>query len=215
MQDPPPKTKQLFLTIGMIIGWFAVIFQLWLIIVNRTVSIPETIIRFFSFFTILTNILVALCFTFLLLKPNTKWGIFFSKPATLTAITLYIAVVGIIYNVILRFLWSPQGLQLIVDELLHSVIPVWFILYWCLFVPKQTLQWKNILPWLIYPALYCIYALIRGAISGFYPYPFIDVDALGYTKVIYNIAGMLMAFIVIAIILIGIAKLTKASNKKR
>jgi hypothetical protein len=112
-------------------------------------------------------------------------------------------------------LWSPKGLQLIVDELLHSVIPVWFILSWCLFVPKQTLQWKNILPWLIYPALYCIYALILGAISGFYPYPFIDVDALGYTKVIYNIAGMLMAFIVIAIILIGIAKLTKASNKKR
>ncbi len=130
MQDPYLKTKQLFLTIGMVIGWFAVIFQLWLIIINRTVSIPETIIRFFSFFTILTNILVALCFTFLLLKPNTKWGIFFSKPATLTAITLYIAVVGIIYNVILRFLWSPKGLQLIVDELLHSVIPVWFILSW-------------------------------------------------------------------------------------
>ena len=212
--EKPSKARQIFLTIGAALGWFAIIFQFYLIIVNRIASITETIIRFFSFFTILTNILVALCFTFLLLKPNSKWGKFFARPATQTALTAYIAVVGIIYNVILRFLWSPQGLQLIVDELLHTVIPIWFILYWFIFVSKETLKW-NIFPWLIYPVIYCIYTLIRGAIFGFYPYPFIDVNVLGYNKVLINIAGMVFVFLVVSLLLVGIAKLIKREPDDR
>jgi len=204
----------MFLTIGTALGWFAIIFQFYLIIVNRIASIPETIIRFFNFFTILTNILVALCFTFLLLKPGSKWGRFFARPTVLTALTAYIAVVGIIYNVILRFLWSPQGLQLIVDELLHTVIPIWFILYWFIFVPKETLKW-NILPWLIYPLIYCVYSLIRGAIFEFYPYPFIDVSVLGYNKVFINIVALVIVFLVTSLLLVGISKLIKRAAANR
>ena len=90
------------------LGWFALIAQFYLIIVNRTASIPETIIRYFSFFTILTNLLVAVCFTSFLNKKQ-KSSAFFSKITTLTAITVYILIVGIVYNVILRFLWKPEG----------------------------------------------------------------------------------------------------------
>lgn len=209
MGNISPRTKQLFLAIGAVAGWLAIILQFYLIIINRTASIPETIIRFFSFFTILTNILVALCCTFLLLKPASKWAVFFKQPATFTALTVYIAVVGIVYNVILRFLWSPEGMQFLVDELLHSVIPVLFILYWFLFVPKETLKWNNILPWLIYPFIYCIYSLLRGAISGFYPYPFINVNLLGYSKVILNIGSLIIVFLVLSVLLVGIAKISR------
>ncbi|MEP7143858.1 MAG: Pr6Pr family membrane protein [Ferruginibacter sp.] len=210
------KTRQIFLANGAALGWIAIIFQLYLIIVNRTASVPETITRFFGYFTVLTNILVALCFTLLLLKPDSGWGRFFARPATLTALTVYIGVVGFIYNVILRFLWRPQGLQFVVDELLHSVIPVLFILYWFLFVPKKTLKWKNILSWMIYPAVYCIYSLVRGGIGGFYPYPFIDVGILGYNKVLFNVAGMIIVFLLLSIVLVGIGKMTKRphSNNK-
>lgn len=203
------RMKQLFLTIGAVAGWFAIILQFYLIIINRTASLNETIIRFFSFFTILTNILVALCFTFLLLKPASKWGNFFAQPATLTALTVYIAVVGIVYNVILRFLWKPEGTQFFVDELLHSVIPGLFILYWFLSVRKESLKWNNILPWLIYPSLYCIYVLFRGSISGFYPYPFINVHLLGYNKVLLNIGSLIIVFLVLSVLLVGIAKLSR------
>lgn len=44
-----------------ILGWFALGSQLYLIIQNRIVSVPETVVRYFSFFTILTNLLVAIC----------------------------------------------------------------------------------------------------------------------------------------------------------
>ena len=110
------------------LGWFALIAQFYLIIVNRTVSIPETIIRYFSFFTILMNLLVAVCFTSFLNKKQ-KSSAFFSKITTLTAITVYILIVGIVYNVILRFLWKPEGLQKVIDELLHTVIPILCLIF--------------------------------------------------------------------------------------
>jgi hypothetical protein len=207
------KASRTFLQIGTITGWFAVVFQFYLIIINRVASVPETIIRFFSFFTILTNMLVALCFIFLLLKPKPNWGKFFSRPKTLTAITVYISIVGIVYNTILRHIWNPKGLQLIVDELLHSVIPVFFILYWLIFVPKAELQWKNVFPCLIYPVVYILFVLFRGALSGFYPYPFINVNSLGFNKVLLNSGGLLIVFLGLSLLFVAIGKIISRNSR--
>jgi hypothetical protein len=58
-------------------GWFALVAQFYLIITNRVAPVFETVIRYFSFFTILTNILVAICCTFLLLKSSSGAAHFF------------------------------------------------------------------------------------------------------------------------------------------
>ncbi len=195
-----------------VIGWFAVLFQLYLIIANRVVSVPETMVRFFSFFTIQSNILVAICFTFLWLKPKSKLGILFLNVKNVTAITLYITIVGLVYNVILRFLWAPLGLQKIVDEVLHLVIPILVLVYWFLFVDKKLLVFKNIFSWLIFPFLYLVYTLIRGHFFQFYPYPFVDVIQLGYKQVFVNSFFMVLAFFIVAFLLVGIGKITK-NNK--
>ena len=125
-----------YAAIGAVIGWLALLLQLYLIIANRVASVPETIVRYFSFFTILTNILVAVSFTQVYLKGVNEKGIFFVRPKTLTATVVYITVVGLIYNVILRFLWAPVGMAKLVDELLHTLIPVAYILFWLKFVPR-------------------------------------------------------------------------------
>ena len=200
------RLQRIFLIILAICGWFALIAQFYLILANRVSSIPETIIRYFSFFTILTNIIIALCCTFILVKPASGAGRFFSGTDTLTAIAVYITVVGIVYNIILRFLWKPEGLQLVVDELLHTVIPVLFIVMWFVITSRQSLKWKNIFPWLLFPLLYIIYIMIRGAFSKFYPYPFINVNELGYTKVFRNCVGLLTAFLFLSILFIAIGK---------
>lgn len=190
--------------IGAVAGWFTLGIQLFLIIVNRTASMPETIARYFGFFTILTNILVAVSFTIVYKK-----GIgnsFFSKPNTLTATAVYITIVGLIYNIILRFLWAPQGLAKITDELLHSVIPVLYILFWLKFVPKQTIQWKNIFPWMLYPLVYLGYTLLRGSFANWYPYPFINVAEIGYNKALVNSAMVTAAFVAVALLFVGISK---------
>jgi hypothetical protein len=201
-----PSTK-MFAAVAAVIGWIALILQLYLIIVNRTASIPETLLRYFGFFTILTNILVAVSLTMVYLKGVSENGHFLTRPKTLTATAVYITIVGLIYNLILRFQWAPQGLAKLVDELLHSVIPVLFIFFWLKFVPKQSIQWKNILPWLIYPLVYLGYTLLRGSFAAWYPYPFINVTDLGYEKVVMNSAMVTAAFVVIAVLFAGIAKM--------
>ena len=207
------KISQAFLVTGALLAWFALIAQFVLIIVNRKVSLPETIIRYFSFFTILSNIMMALSFTLPLINPNSSAGRFWSKPSTLTAVALYIGATGIVYNIVLRPLADFDGLQLIVDELLHLIIPILFLLYWFLFVPKASLAWKNIWLWMIFPAVYCIYSLVRGAIVSYYPYPFLDVNHLGYQQVLLNCAGMVLLFGITALVLVAIAKWTGKSAR--
>ncbi|MEO6220458.1 MAG: Pr6Pr family membrane protein [Ginsengibacter sp.] len=212
MGSPQYKFKNIYLFILVLAGWFALIAQLYLIIVNRVTAIPETIMRYFSFFTILTNILVAVCCTILLLNKKKSLYNFFSNSKNITAITVYITVVGFVYNLILRFLWKPQGLQLLVDELLHTLIPALFILFWLLFIPKAGLKTKHILPGLIYPLVYVIYILIRGEFTGFYPYPFINVKTIGYNKVFLNSGILVIVFAVFSLLFVVIDKYGKNSD---
>ena len=206
------KIPTYYLIILFFLGWFALIAQFYLILQNRQASVAETITRYFSFFTILTNIMVAICATVLWLKPNSKWGSFFSKPGILTALTVYITIVGVTYNVILRFLWQPQGLQWITDELLHLIIPILFLLLWCLYVEKSGLEYKQAFRWLIYPILYMVYTAIRGAIVHYYPYPFTDVTILGYGRVIINSVVLFIAFLGLSLFLIAIGKYLSRSK---
>ncbi|HSQ44722.1 MAG TPA: Pr6Pr family membrane protein [Ginsengibacter sp.] len=203
------NSSKAFLWMIVILGWFALISQCYLIIENRVAPVPETIIRYFSFFTILTNLLVAICCTTLLSKSDNFLKNFFSKQTTLTAIAVYITIVGSVYNIILRFLWKPEGLQWVVDEILHSIIPVLFILVWLFFIPRGKIAGKSVLAWLLYPLIYLILILSRGHYSSFYPYPFIDVSKIGFNKTLVNSAGMLLAFLVVSILFIALNRLKK------
>lgn len=209
MEKQRTPSERSFLGISALISWFAILLQLYLIIINNmaVLTMPDILTRFFSFFTIEINILIALCLTTLFLKPNSSLGKFFSKTTTLTALTVYIAVVGLVYNGVLRFLWAPHGIDRVADELLHLVIPLLFIFYWIMFVPKSNLKWNSFLPWLIFPLVYCIYILIRGAFVNLYPYPFMDVTVLGLEVVIINCFFVTLSFLIIGLFLIGIAKL--------
>lgn len=199
------KLSILFATVA----WFSVLIQYFLMIENRVASIYETTIRFFSFFTILTNLLVALYFTFFLLQKKNSYKSIVNKPGTLTAVTVYITIVGLVYQIILRPIWDPKGLQKVVDELLHSAIPIFVIIFWYLYEEKKSITYQQILKWLIYPVIYLIFILIRGDFSNFYPYPFVDVTNLGLKNVLINSAALTVFF---ACLSAGYIKLGKTIN---
>lgn len=186
---------------GLVVGWFAVIAQFIVMLQNRVADVPETIIRFFSFFTILTNTLVALYFTanfFGIVKAPFS---IFSKRSTSTALTAFILLVGIVYQVILRATWEPTGLQRVIDELLHTIIPVYFLVYWFLYANPTDIKLKPTLYWLVYPLLYFFYVIVRGHFSGFYPYPFLNVTEIGYSGVAKSF-GVICGFTVLLIVLL-------------
>lgn len=188
-------------------GWFALALQLALLLrVNAGTGIgtAESIVRFLSYFTILTNILASLALTGTMLGHR---GTFFSRPSVQTAIASYITIVGLVYFLILRHLWAPEGPQWLADTLLHYAMPALYVLFWLLFVPKGTLEWRDSFRWLLFPLCYVIYALAHGALSGFYPYPFIDASKLGYGRVFLNSAGMFVAFVIAGLAYVALSKL--------
>jgi hypothetical protein len=195
-----------------LIAWFAVVTQFLLMLENRVASVPETIVRFFSFFTILTNLLVAIYFSVQSFQKKNHDAGFTNKPGVLTSITVYIAIVGLVYQILLRHIWQPTGLQKIVDELLHSVIPLLVIFYWYLFENKSKVHYRQISKWLIYPLVYLFYILIRGSFSGFYPYPFVDVKNLGLQKVLINSTWLVILFAVVSLLFVWIGKLFDKKN---
>ena len=199
--------RQVFVIIAMMAGWFALIAQFFLAIDNRTAPVGETAIRYISYFTIEANGLATLGFTVLLVARRTVLGRWFSSQSVMTAITTYMVVVGLIYNIILRSLWKPEGLQWAVDELLHSVLPAGYAFYWLLYASaKKRLLWKSVPSWMVYPLVYCIYTMIRGEKTGWYPYPFLDAGVLGYSRVLIYIGGMIVVFFGVATLFVVIAK---------
>lgn len=212
-----PAKVTVFMILIAIIAWLALGFQLYILIKNAEINgltRLEATGRFFGYFTIITNLLVAVCLSSILLKPGSSSGRFFSHPSTIAAIALYIFIVGLVYNTILRFIWEPTGLQKWVDEALHVIIPLLFVILWLLFIPKGSLKWIHPFLWLIYPAIYLVYALLRGALSGFYAYPFINVKESGYNRVLLNSAGLMLVFIITGFLFVGIDKLLSRSSNK-
>lgn len=195
-----------------VVCWFGLVLQFVIVLtseVNQSLTVAERIIRYFSFFTVATNIIVAITFTAIAFFPNNK---FFSKPSVQAAVATYISIVGIVYSLFLRTVWDPQGWQAVADHTLHDVVPVMFVLYWLFAAPKSGIAWIDPIKWLIYPIIYIAYALARGAIVSWYPYWFVDVTQLGYSKSLTNTAFVLVAFVVVGFIYAGIAKLLSGAK---
>lgn len=197
------------------ITWFAVIGQFSIMIVKPEAVFIPTFIGFIAYFTIQTNIMVASALTMILINTNHPSRSFIVRPSTLTAITIYITVTGLIYNMILRGIWHPEGFQKLIDELLHSFVPVAMVMYWLRFVALENISWNNIWWWLIYPAVYLGATLGYGLVVQRYPYPFVDVNALGYGRVFLNSMFVGTLFLLLSCLFVGVSKRIRKSGSNR
>jgi hypothetical protein len=170
----------------------------------RGLGVVEGIERLSSYLTNLTILAVAISFSCVAMRSRLAPARFFRKPPVLTAIVVYIVFVGLAYNTLLRHLWTPSGYRALLNELLHTVIPLLCALYWLLFVPRFHLLLRDCLCWLIYPLGYLSMTLWRGSETDFYPYPFIDVSELGFEQVFINTALLLFGFCLLMGVFIAI-----------
>ncbi|GLY35007.1 hypothetical protein Amsp01_010310 [Amycolatopsis sp. NBRC 101858] len=110
-----------------------------------------------------------------------------------------IIVTGIVYQVALAGLYELHGLSLFADTMLHKVTPILFVLGWLVAGPRGALTWRTVWWSLLYPLAWLAFTLPRGAITGFYPYPFVDATALGYGRVTLNCIVIGLFFTALAI----------------
>ncbi|MBP1127989.1 MULTISPECIES: Pr6Pr family membrane protein [Pseudomonas] len=201
-----------FIAAAALAGWVGLAIQQYLIFHSRWetgASLLGGLVNFFSFFTVLTNTLAVVVLSYALVPRSGAAKGFFLAPRVSSGVAVSIVFVSLAYNLLLRHLWSPQGFQFIADELLHDVMPLLFFIYWWRCVPKDSLRFKHIAGWVIYPLVYFGYVLLRGDLLGQYQYPFIDVGTLGYPQVFVNAAGILLGFVLVALVMVGLGKYAK------
>lgn len=148
-------------------------------------------LRYFSYFTILSNLGVLLVAARAALAgrgslADARWR---------GALALYIGVTGTIYFLVLRHMWQPQGWQWWADTGLHYAVPLLYWAWWLGFAPHGGLRIGDVPRWLAFPLIYLAWTLLRGEWVHEYPYPFIDVDRLGWAGAMRNASGMLLAFV--------------------
>jgi hypothetical protein len=199
----PNQSAIIYTVILALIVWFSIILQFFIstqAYLHDGRTFGGAVVQIFSYFTILSNILVGLCLFAITLKSTSAFQKFFTSNSLITATALYITIVGLVYNTVLRGLWLPKGLFRVTDELTHAFNPLAFVIFWLFFVTKEKLIVLQGLKWLLFPFLYLVYVLIRGSLYHFYPYPFLDVDKLGYQNVAINSAFVMIAFLVFGLV---------------
>jgi hypothetical protein len=152
-------------------------------------------VNYFSYFTTLSNIIGGLA---LLLcvdrrisrRPSTEW--------LRGAATLYLVITGVIYAVLLggeTHTW--------VNWVHHRIMPVFMPLDWLLIpMAARPRFWRTLGGWLVFPIAYLGYVMAHGAATGWYPYPFLNLDTHPAATVWRNIAGVSLAFIAVAAVLL-------------
>lgn len=222
MASPPYRIRRAGEIVIAAVTWFGMALQLYVsagLMRANGHGWLHIVVRYFSFFTVLTNALVAVTMTVPLVWPRSGAGRFFSLPVVRAAVASYIAMVGISYSLLLRHIWDPKGLAMVSDVTQHDVVPILFVLFWVFLEPKGTLRWKDLPLWLLYPSTYVTLAMIQGALNGFYPYYFIDVGKLGYAGALAGLVRLLVAFLVIGLVMLGadrlICRLTTTAEGSR
>jgi hypothetical protein len=151
-------------------------------------------LRFLTYFTLLSNSFGAAALLCPAVAPGSAAGRFFARPGVRTAAALYLLVVGAVYHAVLASQWDPKGWQLAADIALHTITPAAMLIDWLFLTPKRGLHYRIVPLALLLPLGYGVWALALGAVSGFYPYPFLDVAALGLSRVMLNLLILLTLF---------------------
>jgi hypothetical protein len=198
--------------VGAALGWFTIIAQ-YVLNIQQDGVIPGTI-TYFGFFTMLGNIQVAIAFAAPLL-PQFPGAAFFNRPGVRTAVAVYIFVVDVIFYLLLRKVYDPTGFGAVLNLSLHYILPPLYVLDWLLFVPKQSLSYRQIAYWQIFPIVYAILTMTRGAITGYYPYPFLDAGKYGYGQIAINIAVLSAFFILLSAGFVAVGRLQAGLGARR
>lgn len=186
-------------------AWFGVLLQLVVSLggaASGAYSVGHALIVYFGYFTILTNLLCALALTLPWAAPMTTLGRLLARPGAQTAVAAAIMMVGLVYHAVLRNLWKPEGWQLVADITLHYAVPIGFLLHWGARVRGADLRLARIPVWCTYPLSYAAYALVRGELTGLWPYPFFDASQLGYAAVGRNVIALLLGYVLLCTVLV-------------
>ncbi|ATC26302.1 hypothetical protein EIB18_18150 [Caulobacter vibrioides] len=181
--------------------------QYGLMVYDETlVSAAVKSVEFFSYFTILTNLLAAAALTAPLVAPQSRFAAWAEQSGPRAAIATYLAITAVVYHTMLASQWDPQGLRKVSDTILHTITPIAFLLDVALRGGQGPARWIVAAKAMAFPALFGVWTLLHGALTNWYPYPFMNVAKRGYPKVLLTMVEMSVAFALVALIFIALSR---------
>jgi hypothetical protein len=139
--------------------------------------------HFFSYFTIQSNLLVAIAAVGLALAPDRDGALW--RVLRLDGL-IGISVTGVVYTTVLRVPDHLHGWAAATDAVFHYAVPLATVLGWLAFGPRPRCDVRTVAWSLVWPVAWIIYTLLHGSVTHWYPYPFIDVTVHGYGLVLLN-----------------------------
>jgi hypothetical protein len=200
----PARARTVHLVVAAV-AWFALVFQLVLVIQGSAVLVEDDppgmatrVGRFFAYFTIQSNILVAYTSTQLARDPvldQPRWRAV--RDASLIGIT----VTGLVHFFLLRPLLDLDGADWLADKLLHMVVPVLALAAWVWVGPRPRVTWRDAAYALLWPVVWLAFTLGMGQVSGWVPYPFLDAETEGWASVVVVSIGITVLLLALAALL--------------
>lgn len=187
------------LTAAVAIG--ALTLQLLLVVFGEPLLVEEhdagavvRLARFASYFTIQSNTLVAITALQLARDPDRDgpgWRVL--RAAAIAGITM----TGIVHFIVLRPLLDLEGWSWAADKLLHLAVPALAVVGWAAFGPRPRITLRVVGWALVWPIAWLVWTLSVGAVTGWYPYPFLDIDAEGAGSVTVSALGVTVLFVIV------------------
>lgn len=149
-----------------------------------------------NYFTTLSNIFCVIYFAVdlvYIIRNHSRTGKTTWSPRIKGIAMMSITVTMLVYHFMLAGAFSMGGSMRLSLVITHYIIPGMTILDWLLFDKKGQMKKTSPLLWATAPLAYFLYAVIAAQLGGGighnsrYPYPFMDVDALGWGKVLSTV----------------------------
>ena len=157
----------------------------------------------FQFFTIWGNFATGVVFARIAWRARIEPRVPFALAAALV-------IIAVVYHLLLAAQHHPEGLDWWTNLAHHTLVPLGGVLWWLAFSREQMISWKSLPVVVAVPLVYGGFALANGAVTGFYPYFFLDLPDLGWPLLLANMAGLALLFMAVAALLLGIRKLVTA-----
>ncbi len=166
---------------------------------NATGPVGTRLVRLFSFFTVQSNLFVlgtSIALVLAIRRDGRLWRVL-----RLDAL-LGIIITGLVYETILAPLVHLEGWALVATIGFHYISPWATLIGWLIFGPRPRMTWMTLPLAFIWPVLWLVYTFVHGAVTGWYPYPFLDVTEIGFADSLRNSLVVLAIGVVIAVILV-------------
>ena len=170
----------------------------------------ERLLRLFSYFTIWTNLLVATVSGLLAARPRYDGPVFRALRldtvlcAVVTAVTVHLVLTAYVPS-------DPAGR--VADVLTHTVTPAATVLVWALVGPRPRITWRTCAGALVLPVVWNVWTFTHGAVTGWYPYPFLDPDRLGLPGALLGTATVVVLGMLLGVVLRLVERILPAAPR--